>query len=135
MSSESGDSGAGSSSLFANLRSFWGVLVAILHTRLDLAKLELEEAGIHALRALMTILFAFFFLGLTVFFFLFFLVVVFWDQRVIVLGFGQRRLRVLSVVFILAARHLIQTRPRFLGQTLDELRRDAETLRAKKEGS
>jgi hypothetical protein len=33
------------------------------------------------------------------------------------------------VIFVLIARHLILNRPKFLGQTLAELRRDVEALR------
>jgi uncharacterized membrane protein YqjE len=114
--------------LFSNLRSFWGVLVAILYTRLDLATTELKESGLHAVRLAIIGLAALLAIMMTIFFLLFFLVVLFWDQRVVTLSIVLAVSVLMSVILVLVARRLALATPKFLGQTLAELRRDAESL-------
>lgn len=120
------DSGA---SLFSSLRSFWGVLIAILCTRLDLLTVELEEEANRAVQLIVVSLAAFLCIGMTIFFFLFFLIVVFWAHAAIVLGMVFTVCVLASVILILVARQMILNRPKFLSQTLTELRRDVEGLR------
>ena len=116
--------------LFTSLRSFWSVLLAILYTRLDLATTELEDEavrGIQLIAAALISLLAFF----TAFFFAtFFLIAMFWDTeyRLWVVGgiFGVYLL--IGIVSLLAARNMFLNRPRFLSQTIAELRRDVEGL-------
>ena len=117
-----------SSGLFSSLRSFWSVLIAILHTRLELLTLELEEEAARALHLIVVILAGLFCVGMAVFFLMFFLIVVFWEERVLVLGlvFGISALG--SVILLFVARAMILSRPKFLSHTLAELRRDAKSL-------
>ncbi|MCE0498336.1 MAG: phage holin family protein [Methylacidiphilales bacterium] len=115
--------------LFSNLRSFWGVLVAILYTRLDLATTELEESGTHAVRLIVVTLAAVLVIVMTFFFLFFFLIVVFWKEADVILGIVTIICVLSSTALVLVARHLILERPKFLAQTLAELRRDAESLR------
>jgi uncharacterized membrane protein YqjE len=126
---ESADSGQGSS-LFSSLRSFWAVLISILSTRLDLASVELEETGTHALRTLMMGLAALLCLFMTIFFILFFLVVMFWPEAPLVLGIICIVCMLGSVSLFLATRQLLLTWPKFLAQTVAELKRDVEGLRS-----
>ena len=42
-------------SLFASLRSFWSVLLAVLYTRLDLVTAELQDEGIRALKLIVAV--------------------------------------------------------------------------------
>jgi uncharacterized membrane protein YqjE len=114
--------------LFSNLRSFWGVLVAILYTRLDLAAAELEESGVHALRLIILSLAALLTVVMTFFFLFFFLIVLFWDHRVLVVGLVLAVYVLASAVLCLVVRHMVLDRPGFLAQTLAELRRDVEAL-------
>lgn len=118
-----------SSGLFSSLRSFWSVMMTIIHTRLELLTLELEEEATRAVRLIVVILAGLFCVGMAVFFLMFLLIVVFWEHRVLVLGlvFGASALA--SVILLFVARAMILTRPRFLSHTLTELRRDAESLR------
>jgi uncharacterized membrane protein YqjE len=117
--------------LFSSLRTFWSMLIAILYTRLDLATSELEEVGAHAVQLVVVSLAALLCISTAFFFAMFFFLALFWDTqyRLLVLGsiFGIYFLA--SVVFVLIARHLILHRPKFLSQTLAELRRDVEGLR------
>jgi uncharacterized membrane protein YqjE len=115
--------------LFSNLRSFWGVLVAILYTRLDLATAELEESGTHALRLIVLSLAAVLAVVMSVFFLFFFLIVIFWDNREIVVGIILAVSVLFSAILCLIVRRMVVERPKFLGQTLAELRRDVEGLR------
>ena len=117
-------------SLFSSLRSFWSVLLAILYTRLDLATLELEEEASRAVQLLAVMLAALLSAGMTVFFFLFFLVVYFWDHAALVLAIVFVLGVIVSATLALIARHMVLNRPKFLSQTLAELRRDVDGLRA-----
>ena len=125
---ESVDSGA-SPSLFVSLRSFWGVIVAILYTRLDLVTLELEEEATRAVQLIAVIVAALLCLGMTLFFIMFFLVVTFWEERVLVLAIVCSIGIISTAVLGFFARKMILNRPKFLSQTLAELRRDVAALR------
>lgn len=129
---ESVDPGA-STSLFSSLRSFWGVLVAIFYTRLDLATLELEEEAIRAVKLIAAALVSLLCLGTAFFFAMFFLLALFWDTeyRLWVLGSIFGIYFVAGIVLLLIARKMVLSRPKFLSQTLAELRRDVENLRLK----
>jgi uncharacterized membrane protein YqjE len=126
---ENADSGP-RPSLFTSIRSLWSVFLAILYTRLDLLTVELEEEASRALQLIVVGLSALVGLGMAIFFFLFFLVARFWDERDIVLPIISGVCLLASIGLILAARRMVLTRPKFLSQTLAELRRDVESLRA-----
>jgi uncharacterized membrane protein YqjE len=126
------DTGSGASpGLFVSLRSFWSVLLAILYTRLDLVTSELEDEGIRLLKLVIAGLISVLCLFMAYFWATFFLLALFWDT--------QYRLPVLGIIFgiyfiagiglLLVARNMILTRPKFLSQTIAELRRDVEGLR------
>ena len=66
---------------------------------------------------------------MTLFFIMFFLVVTFWEERVLVLAIVCSLGVIASVVFALFARQMILNRPKFLSQTLTELKRDIEGLK------
>ena len=115
--------------LFTSLRSFWGVIVAILYTRLDLATLELEEEATRAVHLVVMILAALMAIVITIFFLLFFLVATFWEERVIVLAIISGFCAISSAVLVLVVKQMIKGRPKFLSQTIAELRKDVEGLR------
>lgn len=124
---ESADSGQ-NSGLFASLRSFWSVLVAILYTRLDLVTAELEDEATRAVHLLLVSMAALLCVGMAAFFIMFLLVVTFWDDRRLVLGIICAVNILASIILLLVARNMVLTRPKFLSQTLAELRRDVESL-------
>jgi len=116
--------------LFASLRSFWSVLVAILYTRLDLATAELEDEAVRAIKLIVAGLISLLALFAAFFWATFFVLAFFWDtHRLRALGVIFLIYFIIGVVLFLIARHMILTRPRFLSQTLAELRRDVEGLR------
>jgi len=116
--------------LFVSLRSFWGALVAILYTRLDLVTAELEDQAIHGIKlviagviSLIAFVTAFFFAN-------FFLIAIFWrsEYRLDVIGGVIGVYLLICIICALIVRSLIVNRPKFLSQTIAELRRDAEGL-------
>src|SRR6202167_6285591 len=135
---ESIGSGA-SPGLFASLRSFWSVLIAILYTRLDLVTAELECEAIRVIKLVVAGLVILFFLCMAFFFATYFLIALSWDTpyRMWVIGGIFGIYFVVGVVLLLIARNMVLNRPRFLSQTITEWRRDVESLRhvaaAKKE--
>ena len=119
-----------SSGLFGSLRSFWSVLIAILHTRLDLVSTELEDEAVRAVKlaiagviSLLALFAAFFWAN-------FFIVALAWGTPyefwviggIFALYFG------IGVILFAVARNMILNRPKFLSQTIAELRRDVEGL-------
>jgi uncharacterized membrane protein YqjE len=115
--------------LFASLRSFWSVLLAIFYTRLDLVTAELEEEATKAIQLIVVSLAALICLAMTVFFLFFFLVVYFWDHAAIALAIIFILCTFGTVLLTLVSRKMYQDRPKFLSQTLAELRRDVDGLR------
>jgi uncharacterized membrane protein YqjE len=117
-------------SLFASVRSFWSVIIAILYTRLDLVTAELEDEAHRGIKLILFGLVSVLCLFMAFFFAMFFVLALFWDTayRPWVLGgiFGIYFVAGVGLLFV--ARDMILKRPRFLSQTLAELRRDVEGL-------
>jgi uncharacterized membrane protein YqjE len=131
MSAPEGTGPGTNPGLYESLRSFWSVLIAILYTRLDLVTAELEDEAIRGLKLIAASLVSLLCLGTAFFFAMFFLLALFWDTeyRLWVLGGIFGIYFVAGIGLLLIARHMILSRPRFLSQTLAELRRDVEGLR------
>ena len=124
--------GAGvSPGLFASLRSFWSVVVAILYTRLDLVTAELEDEAVRAIKLIVAGLICLLSLFMAFFWAMFFIVALVWDTEyeLPVLGLIFALYFVAGVGLLFIVRHMVLTRPKFLSQTIAELRRDAEGLR------
>jgi len=115
--------------LFDSLRSFWSVLLSILQTRLDLATFELEEEASRAVQLLAVIFAAVLCIGMTIFFLLCFLVILSGSYLPLVVGIICVACVIGSLILVFTARRMIQNRPKFLSQTLAELRRDVDSLR------
>jgi len=128
---EGSGSGAGPG-LFASIRSFWSVLVAILYTRLDLVTAELEDEAIRLVKVVASGFISVLCFHAAFFFAMFFLLALVWDNpelRLLVLGLIFAIYLIAGVVLVFVARNLLRNRPKFLSQTLAELRRDVESLR------
>jgi len=119
------------SGLFASLRSFWSVLLAILYTRLDLATAELEEEATRSIQLIIVTLAGMLCLSMAIFFLSLFIIAYYWyTHRLLVLGLVFGVYLIASVILLLISRSMLLNRPKFLSQTLTELRRDVEGLRA-----
>ena len=130
MPAPEGHGSAPSPSLFASLRSFWSVILAIFYTRLDLVSAELQDEAVRAIKvviagaiALLSFATAFFFLNVWI-------IVLFWDSgyRSLVIGIVLGVYLVIGIVAALVIRNMLLNRPKFLSQTIAELRRDVEGL-------
>lgn len=117
--------------LFSSLRSFWSVLLAILYTRLDLVTAELEDEAIRGLKFIAASLVSLLCLLTAFFWAMFFLLALVWDTDYFlwVLGGIFAIYFVAGIGLLLIARNMIMNRPKFLSQTLAELRRDVEGIR------
>jgi uncharacterized membrane protein YqjE len=130
MPAPEGTGSAPGPSLFASLRSFWSVLLAILYTRLDLVTAELEDEAVRAIKLLLAGVIAVLAFATAFFFATYFFIAMFWDTqyRLWVIGgiFGIYLL--IGAVAVIAVRNMIFSRPKFLSQTIAESRRDVEGL-------
>lgn len=118
-----------SPSLFNSMRSFVGVLLATFCTRYDLAALEVEEQALFGIRLVLAVwatvactIASLFFLALLILF-------IFWAERVLVASIILGIYVIGAVVFGLIAGGLLARRPKFLEQTMTELRKDVDGLR------
>jgi uncharacterized membrane protein YqjE len=117
-------------SLFASLRGFWRVLLATFQTRLDLFTTELGEEAFRLLHVVISTAVTILALHTAFFFFLLWIIVACWDTgyRLWVIGGITLLYLIIALIALAIARNLLFNRPRFLGQTLDELKRDVEGL-------
>src|SRR5476651_1655164 len=122
MSVPEGAGSGASPGLFASLRSFWSVLLAILYTRLDLVTSELEDEGIRLVKFIVAGLVSLLCLFTAFFWAMFFLLALVWDTEyeLPVLGLIFALYFVAGLGLFFFARHLILSRPKFLSQTLAE---------------
>src|SRR5450631_3881214 len=113
MSAPEGTGSGATPSLFASLRSFWSVLLAILYTRLDLVTAELEDEAVRAVKlavagviAVLAFVTAFFFAN-------FLLIVAFWHTvyRLWVIAGVTAAYLLIGLVAVLALRSMITKRP------------------------
>jgi len=130
MSAPEGTGSGANPGLFASLRSFWGALIAILYTRLDLVTAELEDQAIHGIKLIVAGAVALIAFACAFFFANFFLIAIFWhsEYRLWYIGGVIGVYLLICVVCALIVRSLVVNRPKFLSQTIAELRRDAEGL-------
>jgi uncharacterized membrane protein YqjE len=124
-------SGPGESpGLFASIRSFWSVVAAIFYTRLDLLTTELEDEATRAVRMVISGAISLLAFHTAFFFAMLFILAAYWDThyRLWVIGGIFGVYLIIAVAAALAVRNMLLNRPKFLSQTITELRRDAETL-------
>ncbi len=115
--------------LFASLRRMLATLLALVHTRLELIGVEIEEQIEHAAAVLLWSIAAIFFASLTVLLLALTIVIAFWDEhRLLAAALVTASFAATAVITGLIARHRLRTRPRFLGATIGELERDTAVL-------
>lgn len=105
-------------------------LLETLHTRLELISVEVEEEMARYSSYLLWIVVALFCAGIAVLLAILLVVVIFWDSH--------REAVLLTLIGLFAGvalylgwwlRESMRNKPRLLGHTLDELKRDTSTLR------
>jgi uncharacterized membrane protein YqjE len=113
-----------------SLRSMAQTAIAAIHTRLELAAVEMEEQGARAAQILVYAALAGFCLALAIVLGAVLLVVLFWDSgRVAILASLTGLFAAGATALGLAARKVLRERPRALAATLAELRNDLAALR------
>jgi uncharacterized membrane protein YqjE len=115
--------------LFASLRRMFATLLTLVHTRLELVGIEIEEQIEHAAAVLLWSIAVIFFGSLTVLLLALTIVIAFWDEhRLLAAGLVTASCALIALIAAFVVRQRLHTRPRFLGATVGELRRDAATL-------
>ena len=122
------DPGGESPHLFTSIRAFWRALISTFHTRLDLLTTELEEEALRTAHLVVSGFVAIIFLHGAFFFAMLWLLAAVWDTeyRLWVIGGIFLVYLIVALGAIFYGYRLVKNRPRFLGQTLDELKRDVE---------
>jgi uncharacterized membrane protein YqjE len=114
--------------LFLSLRQFGSVVLSMLHTRVDLATVEIGEQARQVLTLALIVAGAVVCLASACFFLMVFLIIVFWAHKVLVVGLILLFYLFVAIILGATARRMVEQWPAFLGQTLTELRKDAELL-------
>jgi uncharacterized membrane protein YqjE len=115
--------------ILASLQRLLGSFTEILHTRVDILSLDLEEAGWLIGRLIFYVLISVFFLGLGLLVLTLFIVKASPEtyQLYVLGGFAILYLSI-SVVAVLLVRRMLKTRPRLFSTTLSELDKDRKRL-------
>lgn len=116
-------------SLMDSAKRMLATLIALVHTRLELFTTEIEEEIHRAASVLLWALVALFFGSLFVMMIGFTVIVVFWDDhRVLAASVVTGAYLLGTVVFGLLARARLRAKTRFMAASIDELKRDRESL-------
>jgi uncharacterized membrane protein YqjE len=117
--------------ILASLGRLGSQLSGMLHTRLELAALELEEEGQRLLGFLLLGLMAVFLFGIATVLVTLAVALLFWDSyRLEVLTLLALMYAAAGVIVTLKLRKGLKDKPRLLGSTLSELRQDLNFMRA-----
>ena len=116
--------------LFSSVRSFGRALLGTLHTRLDLLTTEIEDGAVRVAYLVASGMVGILALHGAFFFAMLFLLAAVWETPYCLWVIGGIFFVYLAVGagLLIYAWKLVSGRPRFLGQTLDELKRDVDQL-------
>lgn len=104
-------------------------IIALVHTRLELFTTEIEEEIQRAASILLWGLVALFFGSLTVLMVAVTVLVIFWeDNRILAASLITATFLLLTLIFGLLARARLRGKPRFMSNSIQELKRDRESL-------
>jgi len=113
----------------AALKRMLATLLAIVHTRLELFTTEIEEEIQRAATILLWALVALFFGTLTVLMLALTILIVFWDNnRILAASLITGTFLALTGLTAYLARARLKAKSRFMGASIDELKRDREAL-------
>lgn len=100
-------------------------LVAMVHTRVELAAVELQEEAHRLLDYIAWLMLAVFLIGGSVLLAALFVIVLFWDSyRLHAVGGMAALLALVGAVIVVKVRASLDSRPPLLSNTLNELRND-----------
>lgn len=116
--------------MLSSARRLGGTLVAMLHTRLELASVELQEEAQRLLGYLVWALLSLFLLGVAIVMVALFVVALFWDSyRLEAIGGMALLFGAAAALIALKLKASIAAKPRLMADTVAELRKDANMLR------
>jgi uncharacterized membrane protein YqjE len=116
-------------SLLDSAKRMLATLIALVHTRLELFTTEIEEEIQRAASVLLWALVALFFGSLFVMMIGFTIIVAFWDDNRLLAASAVTGAYLLgTVVFGLLARSRLRAKARFMAASIEELKRDRESL-------
>jgi uncharacterized membrane protein YqjE len=116
-------------SLIDSAKRILATFIALIHTRLELFTTEIEEEIQRAASIMLWALVALFFGSLTVLMIAFTVIIIFWDDhRILAAGLVTATFLVMTLVFGLLARSRLRAKPRFMSASIEELKRDRESL-------
>ncbi len=120
---------ARSASLMDSAKRMLATLIALVHTRLHLFTTEIEEEIQRAASILLWGLVALFFGSLTVLMVAFTVIIIFWDDhRILAASLVTATFLLMTLIFGLLARSRLKAKVRFMAASIDELKRDRESL-------
>ena len=115
--------------LMDSARRMLGTIIALLHTRLELFTTEIEEEIHRAVGILLWGVIALFFGSLTVLMVAFLVIIIFWDDhRILAASLVTATFLAMTFVFALLARARLRAKDRFMGSSIEEMKRDRESL-------
>lgn len=115
--------------LFASLKNLSATFIAIVHTRLDLLRTDLEEERLRLMSLLLMAFISLFCLCVGVVFFAILIVVALWDtHRILVLGTVAGVFLLSGAILCGLAIRTLKTMPRMFEASLAELSKDQQQL-------
>ena len=118
-----------SASLMDSAKRMLATIIALVSTRLELFTTEIEEEIQRAAGILMWALVALFFGSLTVLMVAFTVIIIFWDDhRILAAVLVTGSFLLATLVFGLLARSRLKAKSRFMAASIEELKRDRESL-------
>lgn len=115
--------------LMDSAKRMLATLLALIHTRVELFTTEIEEEIHRAASILLWSLVALFFGSLTVLMIALTVIIVFWDDyRVVAAVSVCGTFLLMTVIFGLLARARLKSRTRFMASSIEELKRDRDSL-------
>lgn len=128
--SQGGESGGHNAGLFAALKNIAATLLATGRTRFELLSTELEEEKLRAIRLLIMAQAMVFCLGVATLLLVGLLAILFWDNKLFVIGGFAGLFLVLGGVFYKALVHATQRSEPAFAASLAELEEDLRQLKA-----
>ena len=118
-----------SAGLMDSAKRMLATVIALVSTRLELFTTEIEEEIHRAASILMWAVVALFFGSLTVLMVAFTVIIIFWDDhRILAASLVTASFLLATLIFALLARSRLKSKARFMGASIEELKRDRESL-------
>jgi len=115
--------------LMDSVKRMLATLIALIHTRVELFTTEIEEEIHRAASIMLWAVVALYFGSLTVLMIAFTVIIIFWDDnRVLAAALVTATFLVMTVIFGLLARARLKAKTRFMAASIEELKRDRESL-------